>query len=178
MAPTAPTAPAAPRVPAVPLVRHLPEDPYATRRLVITGTRNDRDDFERHADAWVEVFGRPYLILGGDRNKGRRSQRGVDLRAFRWGRARGFHGTVVYANWDEGDHAGRDRNVRMVSKAERPDHALGFPGPDSSGTWHCLRCATQAGLLSVPVVKPDDFGWLDQLIRMVDEGQRAAAKAE
>lgn len=48
------------------------------------------------------------------------------------------------ANWRAGKQAGHVRNQLMVDLGA--DVCLGFPLPDSTGTWDCLRRAEDAGI--------------------------------
>ena len=128
---------------------------------VITGTRDGRADVWEALDLYRALFGDPYLVLGGDLNDGRASQRGVDLQAYQWARARGVHGIIELAFWDAGN-AGPPRNTRMVRHAPAGHHLLAFPAVRSRGTWDCFRKGQKARLLAVVV----EAGWAEQLTTM------------
>jgi hypothetical protein len=122
-------------------------------KLVITGTREGRPDVERHLDCWVEEHGLPRVLIVG-------CQKGVDSQAFAWGLRQGLSiaaGTLIQeiARWHPNGRnsydpdAARARNVRMVNHCTVGDWCLAFPGPDSTGTWHCLARARARGLVTL-----------------------------
>lgn len=129
--------------------------------LAITGAREGNALLYPALNAYRKLWGLPYLILGGDLNGKRYSQRGVDLASYQWGIANGCHGVIEYAFWDEGYEAGPDRNVCMVKRAGEGHHLLAFPGPRSRGTWQCFDYGAAYGLLAVVV--RDDTRWIDEL---------------
>lgn len=52
---------------------------------------------------------------------------------------------IYAADWDKhGRAAGPIRNQDMVNS--RPEVCFAFPGPQSSGTWDCIRRAVKAGI--------------------------------
>lgn len=122
-------------------------------KLVITGTREGRSDVETYLEHWVEEHGLPSVLIVG-------CAKGVDSQAFTWGLKQGLsveRGTLILerANWHPNGprsydpDAARKRNVAMVSHATVGDWCLAFPGPDSTGTWHCLARARARGLVTL-----------------------------
>lgn len=133
--------------------------------IAITGTRHGRPDVGATMDLYASVFGAPTLVVvGGDRNAGKRTHRGVDGQAHAHVKLRGWPGWACYADWDAlGKRAGPERNGRMVAKAGAGAHLLAFPGERSTGTWDCYEQGVAAGLLCVEVRD----GWVERLQEMV-----------
>lgn len=120
--------------------------------LVITGTRDGRFDTWGHCDDVVAEHGRPRLVvLGGDQNGQKRTQRGVDMQARQWAESRGLRFVVEYALWGEGDHAGPERNGHMAAYcATTPKSVvLALPGPRSKGTYDCRDRCVKLGALPI-----------------------------
>lgn len=70
---------------------------------------------------------------------------GVDLFAKQWAQDRHQLVDPFPADWERyGRGAGPRRNSAMVGVGA--DLCIGFPGPDSKGTWDCLEKATKAGI--------------------------------
>lgn len=109
-------------------------------KLIVTGTRNGRDDVEDLLYQWSEEHGYPKeMLLGG--------ARGVDEQAARWANDNAIDHRVFPANWElHGKSAGPKRNARMVQCASPDDWCLAFPDKDSRGTWNCVGLARKAGL--------------------------------
>lgn len=117
-------------------------DPY---RVLITGAR---EVLPAHVDAIhaalndirTAVTG-PIIVVHGQCHKG-----GVDLVADQWAeRTRDVTAERHPADWRRlGRRAGSVRNVAMVELGAAV--CLGFPGPLSIGTWHCIRQAKTAGI--------------------------------
>lgn len=141
--------------------------------LAITGTRHGRPDVESTLDLYAHVFGTPTLVVvGGDRNGGKRSHRGVDGQAHAHVKLRGWPGWACYADWDRfGKRAGPLRNCRMCLKAGAGAHLLAFPGERSPGTWDAFDQGVAAGLLCVEVSE----GWVERLQEMVAALERVRA---
>jgi hypothetical protein len=121
-------------------------NPY---RILVTGARDWPQDL-----AWyvAETIGEeitkarlwfpttPIVVVQGECPAG-----GVDLYA---ANTAGFHEVTNEghpANWDLfGKSAGPVRNDRMVEAGANV--CLGFPGPNSRGTWDCIHKAVNAGI--------------------------------
>ena len=70
---------------------------------------------------------------------------GVDYFCKEWAQARGQLVDPFPADWEKyGKAAGPRRNTAMVGVGG--DLCLGFPGPQSRGTWDCLEKAANAGI--------------------------------
>lgn len=114
--------------------------------LTITGTRNGRADFEKHADAIVDEYGPPRLVvLGCDMNNGFISSRGVDEQAYKWALQRGYAWRREWANWDKGHSAGPKRNTAMSKHGGPGDVCLALPDEQSKGTYDCARKCEKRG---------------------------------
>lgn len=121
-------------------------------RILVTGTRGDKDGeltptqislvqaklFLAAQDALTA--GRPVVIVHGACHLG-----GVDRVAAQWAqRTPGADHEPHPAQWKGGRGAGPRRNGEMVALGAVV--CLAFPGPDSTGTWDCLKQATRAGI--------------------------------
>lgn len=110
--------------------------------LVVTGTR------ENHPRVWVSLdymlnavmyVGIENVILG--------DAKGVDTKAKEWCISNNIPYKVHRADWQTyGKMAGILRNANMVAAANAGDWCLALPGPNSVGTWDCVKRASQAGL--------------------------------
>jgi hypothetical protein len=137
--------------------------------LVVTGTRHGRDDVEASLDAYLDLFKRAYIIVGGSiSDSGEYYQQGVDLQTTLWARKNGVHGTICYANWKDGKKAGPERNARMIAKCRRNQHLMAFPAKDSKGTWNCYHLGLEAGLTCVEV---GERNWLQKLADSVPDSK-------
>lgn len=122
-------------------------------RVLITGWRawpmEDRDFIWRELDRlWTRVGTnaadyippRSIMVVHGQCPDG-----GVDLYAELWAKDREQLWDPHPANWmKHGKAAGPIRNSEMVALGA--NLCIGFPGPDSRGTWDCLQKATNAGI--------------------------------
>lgn len=116
-------------------------------QLLVTGSREGREDVWYWLDRWVARYGQPSRLILGD-------ARGVDMQARVWGmRTLGRERVHVeyVPDWrDEtgalDPQAGPRRNQRMVDLAHARDWCLAFPTPKSRGTWDCVERADAAGL--------------------------------
>lgn len=98
-------------------------------------------------------FGRHVVVVDGECPYG-----GVDEYAYEWACAHPAHCTSerVPAQWKQfGKAAGMMRNQVMVDRGA--DICLGFPGPSSRGTIHCMERARAAGIPVVSVAWDDSF---------------------
>lgn len=124
--------------------------PGESYRVIVTGWR----DWPREGKyfIWAELdrlrsrFGLDYWPAGAVTiAQGECPYGGVDLWAKEWAE---FHHQLVDpfpAEWDKlGKAAGPRRNTVMVGNGA--NLCLGFPGPNSKGTWDCLEKATNAGI--------------------------------
>lgn len=127
--------------------------------LVVTGTRGGSIpprygiSPELIQAAWKELREEleirqdcPDLLIVGD-------ARGIDAAAREWATRSGFPAATFQAHWGTlGRSAGSKRNKAMIVSAMAHHQAgwrvfvLAFPSPESRGTWHCVRCAQDAGL--------------------------------
>ncbi len=95
----------------------------------------------------LDSMERPALLVEG-------GAAGVDSVAADWAIERGVELHTEVANWKvHGKAAGPLRNRAMLDKFP---HAvvIGFPGPDSKGTWDCLREAARRGMATT-TCQPD-----------------------
>lgn len=109
--------------------------------LVVTGTRDGRNDTWQRLDELVAERGKPRLVvLGGDENNGKRTSRGVDFQAREWCVAHRIQHVIKYALWDDEPRAaGPNRNSLMAHECGSGDVCLALPGPKSKGTHDCAR---------------------------------------
>jgi len=88
------------------------------------------------------------LLIHGDCPYG-----GVDVYAQSWAQQRGVPWQAVPARRSRGGYLlGAERNTKMVR--DGADECVGFPGPESRGSWDCLRKAVDAGIQLAGVI-----GW-------------------
>lgn len=122
-------------------------------RILVTGSRHwtDRGLVESALDAQVRAYGladqpsRVTLVHG--------AAPGADTLADGVARERGWTVHEYPADWSRyGRDAGPIRNAHMVSLGA--DTCIGFPLPDSRGTWDCMSKADGA---SIPVVTVADY---------------------
>lgn len=98
-------------------------------------------------------FGRQVVVVDGECPYG-----GVDEYAHEWACAHVTHCASERhpAQWKQlGKAAGMARNQLMVDLGA--DVCLGFPGPSSRGTVHCMERARAAGIPVVQVAWSDSF---------------------
>jgi hypothetical protein len=117
-------------------------------RVLVTGARTTtpRDDavviacLKRVCEPALRN-GRPVVIIEGECPTG-----GVDVTARQWASIMPGVAVEKYpAEWHRlGKAAGPTRNQAMVDSGA--DICLAFPGPDSVGTWDCLKRAARAGI--------------------------------
>jgi hypothetical protein len=127
-----------------------PDDkPY---RILVTGWRSwpvdlrwfVEEKLREHTSA-RSSYNRSTVLVHGDCPVG---DGGVDGIAKRY--VNGRYGYMVTAEAHPADFSGRgpkagpERNARMV--AVGANTCLAFPGPNSSGTWDCIRKAADAGI--------------------------------
>lgn len=99
--------------------------------------------------------GRPIVVAQGECPYG-----GVDLYAKQWATACCFQVEPDPADrGPQGQILGPARNSRMVARGA--DVCLGFPGPNSRGTWDCIRKAVDADIqtLVYPWSTASSTGW-------------------
>lgn len=110
-------------------------------RVLVTGSRTWTDVVklsEQLDIAWMTHKGRMVLVHG-------KCEKGADLQAAAWAKARGVPVEEYPADWDgQGKSAGFIRNGIMVNT--RPDIVLSFNRGESKGTEHCTTAAETAGL--------------------------------
>lgn len=123
-------------------------------RVLVTGTRHPKD-FESARAAIAEEFGVvDRLSPGGGHTLIHGNARGIDKGAEAVAIESGlFKGIYRFpAEWERlGRSAGMARNEEMVETL-RPDIVLAFPGPDSVGTWGCVRLFEGLDGMDVPVI--------------------------
>lgn len=108
-------------------------------KVVITGTRKGRPDVSYWLRKFVDKHGVPTFIIG--------DAPGVDgdaleiCRAKKWPAVRCLVNPLLPS--PERFHV---RNQFMVDLASPGDWCLAFPGPDSRGTYDCMRRAKERGL--------------------------------
>lgn len=71
---------------------------------------------------------------------------GVDLIADEIGRGWGWEIDAMPAEERDGKILGSPRNRDMCAKDPRANEVIAFPGPNSIGTWDCLRWARRYGI--------------------------------
>jgi hypothetical protein len=118
-------------------------------RVLVTGTREVTDgqaNYVRYALNWAtedaRAAGRAVVIIEGEAP-------GVDTVSRQWAEA--SPGVTVEphrAQWDRfGKAAGPMRNAEMV--AAGADVCMAFPGPESRGTWDCIKRAVGADIVTM-----------------------------
>lgn len=125
----------------------------APYRILVTGWRNwpREASYVIHQTLFDAVradpfFGRHVIVVDGECPYG-----GADLFAHEWAMAHPTRCTSERhpARWSTlGKAAGMARNQLMVDLGA--DICLGFPGPNSRGTAHCMQQARQA---EIPVIQ-------------------------
>lgn len=122
-----------------------------SRRWLVTGSRDGRQDVERELDRMARLDGMPTELVCGE-------ARGVDQQAQRWGLANGVPVKVFVAEWRKhGRKAGPLRNQRMVDYCEGwLALCLAFPGPKSVGTHDCYERAVLNGLQGEMYPAPEE----------------------
>ena len=119
-------------------------EPY---RILITGWRDWPEDcayvVEQALFMAAYEAGRPVVVVHGECPYG-----GVDLYAQRWAEATSYQSTThephPAGRSASGHILGPERNSLMVNLGA--DVCLAFPGPESRGTWDCVRKAVDADI--------------------------------
>lgn len=113
--------------------RHAPNTPHVRRHIIRPALT--------HAAQAVGAHG-PIILVHGD-------AAGVDTIAARVAAELGWTPEPHPARWDTDGYpqAGPLRNQRMVDT--EPHICIAWPGPNSRGTWDCVRRAHHAG---IPVI--------------------------
>lgn len=79
---------------------------------------------------------------------------GADALSSRWAYSRKVNTRCVGAQWGDLDSAaGPARNIEMLEMEPIPNLVVAFPGPNSRGTWQCVKAAEGRGV-EVDVVLP------------------------
>jgi hypothetical protein len=104
-------------------------------KLAVSGTREGSPDVVELLDGWVEIHGKPDLVIVG-------CARGVDSQARAWAKRRGYPLEVVVAEWEKYGRkkAGFLRNQAIVDRLDPGDHLVAFPGR-GNGTYDCMQRA-------------------------------------
>jgi hypothetical protein len=115
--------------------------------LVVTGSRQGRNDTWKVLDEWVKVHGDPVLVIVGDAH-------GVDAQVRDWATSHGYEYQCLKVN-----HALKsprmflDRNERMIDYAltragnsPRAVRLVALPVRASRGTHHCYNTGRKAGI--------------------------------
>lgn len=122
---------------------------------LVTGSRFGRADLERECDRFLELDGRPELVIAGTEDP---DDQGVDGQVLRWCLSRGLPYRGLDADWDAfGNAAGPIRNQVMVNwLVSRRDVCLAFPARGySPGTLGCARMAHRCAKVLTYVVDLD-----------------------
>lgn len=118
-------------------------------RILVTGARTTTPENDQYVASVLRFIAAPILAGGGQVVvvEGRCPKGGVDRAAQKWAEATpGVVDKPYPADWStHGKAAGMIRNAEMV--AAGADICLAFPGPDSVGTWDCLKKAAAAGII-------------------------------
>lgn len=116
-------------------------------RLGVVGSRSwtDRKLFWRWLCAWLREHPDLHLVSGGARN-------GPDRLAEEFARQKGLPITIYHAKWDEGKHAGFERNTKIVEDCDCL-MAFRYKGK-SNGTDDSVTKARARGI-SVYVIDPE-----------------------
>lgn len=118
------------------------------KKWLVTGTRYGRPDLVSALDAVLAGEGRPCLVVVGD-------CRGVDKAAQGWCLAKGIECLEKRANWSQSKQAGLKRNAMLVAEMRSGDLCIALPHwTGSSGTLHCSKLATRAGLKVIWIEDP------------------------
>lgn len=125
--------------------------------LVVTGTRDGRDDTWDLLAWFCDTFGIPDRAILG-------CARGVDTQARLFFESIGVCCTVHRAKWwsPRGDfrpHAGPERNQWMVDDAPEDSYLIALPGWESTGTWDCYRRGRHKGLRCIPCLIGHEPVW-------------------
>lgn len=125
------------------------------RRILVTGSRNWQD-YEIVRGAIAGAAGSlPATVVHG-------AAKGADACAARAARELGLAVDAHPADWARhGRRAGPIRNTVMVALGA--DVCLAFPGPDSIGTWDCIRKAVSAHI-PVRIYPPAASGAIEQAV--------------
>lgn len=106
---------------------------------VVHGMCDPRNDVFPYPIRWLDAVGFPAsrqcMLLG------------ADWIADRHARERGWNVEMFPADWTRGRRAGPERNQRMVDAGA--EVCLGFPMPDSRGSYDCLA---KAAIALIPTV--------------------------
>lgn len=114
--------------------------------ILVTGSRHLTDDVRVFKA--LDALSKPYADCHITVRHGGAS--GADMLAAKWAKARGYEEERVCADWNAyGKAAGPIRNQRMVDMDPRPAVCVGFPEPDSRGTYDCMDRARKAGITVV-----------------------------
>lgn len=128
-------------------------------RVLVTGSRDWDDELAiRHA---LFTLPQDTVIVHGDAP-------GADRMAQRLAREFGFADEPHPAKWRTlGKSAGPIRNQEMVDLGA--DICFAFPGPESVGTWDCVRRAQKAGILVLLYgTTPIESGFKERLREVLD----------
>lgn len=125
--------------------------------LVVTGTRNGRDDTWDLLAWFCDTFGIPDRVILG-------CAAGVDTQARLFFESIGVVCAVHRAVWwsDTGDyrpHAGPERNQWMIDDAPEDAYLIALPDLGSKGTWDCLSRGRHKGLRCIPCLKGRNPVW-------------------
>lgn len=108
-------------------------------RLLVTGSRDSFPGLLQALDAIFAAVEPDEIHV--------REQTGVDIDTREWAAVHGHSLVPTDADMSQpSPQRYHDANQRMVDKCEAGDVAVGFPGPNSRGTWDCLRRALKRGL--------------------------------
>ncbi len=122
--------------------------PGGTYRILVTGTRKTTAKQDDYVATVLYLAAQPSMTLGLPIVVVHGAAKGVDSAAASWAKdAMSVTPEPHPADWDRhGKKAGAIRNGEMVAAGAHI--CLAFPGPDSIGTWDCLKQAVGAGIHS------------------------------
>jgi len=117
------------------------------KTILITGTRNILSLDDQNI-----IINRLKLIQDDDVTLVHGGATGVDTFCNNFGKNAGWKLIKFKANWNKyGKQAGPLRNIDMVDFSN-PDLILGFPGPNSKGTWHCINYAKKINKCPIEII--------------------------